>query len=372
MADYSMTPSDVLDLTLAISGLCLTCLVLCFYGYAAWHQVSRSHMNRVSLRLLVYALIANSIFSIVIIIEVAARFSGSMSVGWCSFLGWMMQIAFIFSATTFFTMALNLQLVVVHHLNGQKMEKYYLLGVTLFSLAVTVPPYASGQFGGSYNEGCWYYNPNPEKLKQWIMGTDSVPLIALATGEVMAFLTILGHFISCEIYWRRSRVDSQDPDSTHLEDVVPRRSPIIMYSNIILRIGLYPLVSCLMNISISVLDIWADNSLVERFTDNALSNGRVLVYGLLALTDPSFIRAMQEIYSSTMTIPHPDDGIGLAALEATQHRNTGGGGRKQIIQAGRHVSDVTVDVGKMEVRSLSAREKNMKEEGEEVEFARQI
>lgn len=159
---------------------------------------------------------------------------------------------------------------------------------------------------GSYNEGCWYYNPNPEKLKQWIMGTDSVPLIALATGEVMAFLTILGHFISCEvraaqilvnfnapyifilkIYWRRSRVDSQDPDSTHLEDVVPRRSPIIMYSNIILRIGmfaascihllrrlniypfasfthlpatgLYPLVSCLMNISISVLDIWADN-----------------------------------------------------------------------------------------------------------------
>lgn len=73
-----------------------------------------------------------------------------------------------------------------------------------------------------------------------------------------------------------------------------------------------------------------------------------------------------------MTIPHPDDGIGLAALEATQHRNTGGGGRKQIIQAGRHVSDVTVDVGKMEVRSPSAREKNMKEEEEEVEFARQI
>lgn len=111
---------------------------------------------------------------------------------------------------------------------------------------------------GSYNEICWYYNPNPEKLKQWIMGTDSVPLIALATGEVMAFLTILGHFISCEvraaqilvnfnapyifilkIYWRRSRVDSQDPDSTHLEDVVPRRSPIIMYSNIILRIGMF-------------------------------------------------------------------------------------------------------------------------------------
>jgi hypothetical protein len=80
---------------------------------------------------------------------------------------------------------------------------------------------------------------------------------------------------------------------------------------------------------------------------------------------------MQEIHSSTMTIPHHDDDIGLAALEATQHRNTGGV-RKQIIQAGRHVSDVTADVGKMEVRSLSTREKNMKEEEEEVEFARQI
>ncbi|KAJ7820160.1 hypothetical protein B0H14DRAFT_1347142 [Mycena olivaceomarginata] len=338
MSDNSMTPTDVLDLALAISGLCLTCLVLCVYGYAAWHQVSRTHMNRVSLRLLVYALIANSIFSIVIIIGIAARFPGSIPVGWCSFLGWTMQIALIFSATTFFSMALNLQLVLVHHLNGQKMEKYYLLGVTLFSLAVTVPPYASGQFGGSPSEGCWYYNPNPEELKQWIMGTDSVPLSALATGEVMAFMTILGYFISCEIHWRRVRQDSQDSDRTHLEDVVSRRSLIIMYSNVILRIGLYPLVSCLLNIPISVLDIWADNSLVERLTDNVLSNGRVLVYSLLALTDPSFIRAMKEIHSSTMTIPHNDDGI---ALEATQRRNTVGGGRKQIIPAGLPASDVT-------------------------------
>ncbi|KAF7333347.1 hypothetical protein MVEN_02350000 [Mycena venus] len=283
-----------------------------------------------------------------------------------------MQITLIFSATVFFSMALNLQLVLVHHLNGQKMEKYYLLGVTLFSLAVTVPPYASGQFGGSPSEGCWYYNPNPGELKQWIMGTDSVPLVALATGEVMAFLTILGYFISCEIHWRQVREDSQDLDSTNLEDVVPHRSPIIMYSNVILRIGLYPLVSCLMNIPISVLDLWADNSLVERLTDNVLSNGRVLVYSLLALTDPSFIRAMKEIHSSTMTIPHNDDGMGLAALEVTQRRKTGGGGRKQIIQAGRHASDVTTDVGEREGRLFSVQEKNMKEEEDGVEFTHQI
>ncbi|KAJ7243318.1 hypothetical protein C8J57DRAFT_1243608 [Mycena rebaudengoi] len=144
------------------------------------------------------------------------------------------------------------------------------------------------------------------------------PLIALATGEATAFLTILGYFISCEIDWRGSRVDSQDSDSTYIEDTVLRRSPIIMYWNVILRIdtypftllcmrlpatALYPLVSCLVNLPISVFNIrasiGADNYLTEGRAVNALSTGRALVYSLLVLIDSSFIRAIRAIHSST-------------------------------------------------------------------------
>lgn len=46
---------------------------------------------------------------------------------------------------------------------------------------------------------CWYCNPDPEKVKQWILGTESAPIITLAVGELMAFVVILGYFVSHEV-----------------------------------------------------------------------------------------------------------------------------------------------------------------------------
>jgi hypothetical protein len=39
------------------------------------------------------------------------------------------------------------RLVLVHGVNGQKLEKYYLLGTTILSLALNVPTMALHQFG---------------------------------------------------------------------------------------------------------------------------------------------------------------------------------------------------------------------------------
>lgn len=39
------------------------------------------------------------------------------------------------------------RLVVVHRVNGQRMEKFYVLGSFAISLCLTIPAYATGQYG---------------------------------------------------------------------------------------------------------------------------------------------------------------------------------------------------------------------------------
>ncbi|KAJ6578389.1 hypothetical protein B0H19DRAFT_931021, partial [Mycena capillaripes] len=41
----------------------------------------------------------------------------------------------------------NLQLVVVHQINGQKLEKFYICGSILISLGLTASPFALKQLG---------------------------------------------------------------------------------------------------------------------------------------------------------------------------------------------------------------------------------
>lgn len=101
---------------------------------------------------------------------------------------------------------------------------------------------------------------------------------------------------------------------------------ILMFRNIILRIGLYPLVSCLLNISASVIDLYESRNYEEKhlrskelswslnLADLAIYSGRPLIYGLLAATDPSFLRALRALL-------HPEDdsttqshGLGRSAL----------------------------------------------------------
>ncbi|KAJ6559829.1 hypothetical protein B0H19DRAFT_1260518 [Mycena capillaripes] len=68
-----------------------------------------------------------------------------------------------------------------------------------------------------------------------------------------------------------------------------------------LALGLYPLVSCLLNISISVLDLYviihpeAEFSWQISLSDLVIYSARLLIYGLLAATDPSCLRALQAL-----------------------------------------------------------------------------
>ncbi|KAJ7775562.1 hypothetical protein B0H16DRAFT_1713144 [Mycena metata] len=123
----------------AVADIILISLILGLCLWAAWNPMSRRHLNRVSFRLLIYALVANLACSGCIICAVKLG-PGAACAGTVFFA----DACILFAAVMFFSMALNLQLVIMHGVNGQKMEKYYLSAAMIMTLACNIPPYAAG------------------------------------------------------------------------------------------------------------------------------------------------------------------------------------------------------------------------------------
>ncbi|KAJ7133289.1 hypothetical protein C8R44DRAFT_22389 [Mycena epipterygia] len=286
-------------LGLIIPGVGLTIAVLVLYARAAWHEPSRRHLDRVSFRLLVYALLAHLVYGIVFPIGTLAAHPG-----WrCNLLSFLTNLSLMFSAGMFFCIALNLLLVLAHKVNGQKMEKYYVVGTAFVSIVCSVVPYASGRFGYNINQTCWYRTADTGTTLRWLVGTQTFWMLLISAGEVLAFWTIMGYLIAYELFTRRFRSNNIVTNSSETTG-----STILMFRSIILRIGLYPLVSCLLNISVSVLDLYemrhperTDLTLRLDLTDLAIYSARPLIYGILAATDPSFIRALCELRRPSST-----------------------------------------------------------------------
>ncbi|KAJ6566481.1 hypothetical protein B0H19DRAFT_1374035 [Mycena capillaripes] len=263
-------------LAFGIAGVVLTAVFLLSIAYAAWNPVSRPHLNRVSFRLLVCALISNLIFGASFI----PVFSGP-SAG-CSFVAFFGVSSLMLSACMFFCTALNLQLVLVHCVNGNMMEKYYYIGSVVFVAICNIMPYAAGQYG-YYNGDCWFSNPDPEAQFRWLVGSQTVWTLLMSTGEVVSF------FMQSTQLW--SNIPSGERP----------KPPIIAYRSIIIRIGLYPLLSCCLSFTGSILDIWlAKNPVSTKLQwrlslDLCVYGLRPILYTLLAAGDPSFLRAIRAL-----------------------------------------------------------------------------
>ncbi|KAF8181201.1 hypothetical protein K438DRAFT_1976298 [Mycena galopus ATCC 62051] len=166
---------------LAIPGVTLTAALLTLCGYAVCNPVSRRYLDRVSFRLLIYALVIHLVFGITTTINLMAHPSGWQ----CDFLSFAPGLSLIFSAGMFFCMALNLPLVLAHNVNGQKMEKYYVLVTTLVSLICNVVPYASGKLGwDATSDTCWYRSTNPADRMRWFISPQTVWIMLSAVGAV--------------------------------------------------------------------------------------------------------------------------------------------------------------------------------------------
>ncbi|KAF7335738.1 hypothetical protein MVEN_02229500 [Mycena venus] len=303
-------------LGLIIPGIVLTTALLALCGYAAWNPVSRRYLDRVSFRLLIYALIAHLFFGGLFTVGALTA-----TPGWrCSLLSFTTnQSSLMFSAGMFFCIALNLPLVLAHNVNGQNMEKYYVIMTTLVCLICNLVPYASGNLGHVSSKG-----RGPVTLTRRQMGRRQRDVLTFwimlfAVGEVCACLSIVGYLFAYVLNTRRFRMDTQT-DSSEVSHRVA--STIMMLRNIILRVGLYPVVSCLLNISAAAVDLHVSrNFTMKRFesaelewrlnlADLAIYAVRPLIYGLLAATDPAFVRAIRALYrpedeSTTQSRPVP-------------------------------------------------------------------
>ncbi|KAJ7779947.1 hypothetical protein B0H16DRAFT_1448380 [Mycena metata] len=275
--------STQICLALILPGAGLTAVLLALYAYAAWYPVSGKHLDRVSFRLLVYALLANLIFGIVFLIVTLVP-----SPGWeCGF------YMFLSNASIYLTLP---RLVLTFNLNGQRMEKYYIMGTALISSnpADEIPPLI---YAG--------ISTDPASRLRWFVGTQTFWLLFASFGEVVAFLITVGHLVAYERLAKdlRFRADAKSHEtySSSISRKLRIRDPVVR--NIILRIGLYTLVSCLLSISTSTLDLHGlihaaptELNLKLGLADIALFSARALIYGLLAATDPSFLRAMRELH----------------------------------------------------------------------------
>ncbi|KAJ7615924.1 hypothetical protein FB45DRAFT_934945 [Roridomyces roridus] len=288
-----------LMLGLMIPGIALTGIILASYGYLALSPVSRRHLDRVSFRLLVYALVAHMVFGATVLVMTLHVYRD-----WsCSLLSFITNSALQFSGGMFFCVALNLPLVLAHGINGQKTEKYYVLGTAFVCAVCNGVAYAGGALGWNSSEHvCWYRNRNPAKTLRWVVGTQTFWIFLVSAGEIVAFLSIVWYLfrythIVRPVYPRSSPYLSRSKSRSDAAG-----STIFMYRGTILRIAIYPLMSALMNMTGALFDLYVVQHpiLVKHnagldIADLAMFSIRPLAYGLLAATDPSFINAVNAL-----------------------------------------------------------------------------
>ncbi|KAG9227107.1 hypothetical protein CCMSSC00406_0009639 [Pleurotus cornucopiae] len=300
----------ILAYACTIPGTILCFLVLLAYGAAALSPKGRPHLDRVSFRLLCYSLFFNVLYGIAFSVTAAQTGPGSL----CN-LG-AFAVNFTLNFAMFFTtcIAINLQLVLVHRVNGKAIEKYYVIVVTLLSIVLTVLALGLNQFGwDETNFVCWFKNPDEHTKVQWLIGTQSIWIALAATIETICSVTVLVWMAKFQLNTRFIQKGS-DPSFLQTSGATGHRSeasssaPTMLstqarkYRGVILRIVLYPVVSLLINCPRIGLDIFGSVKGVHTELDYRLLVADLVLYGLrpfayalLACNDPSFVRAVQDI-----------------------------------------------------------------------------
>ncbi|THU98391.1 hypothetical protein K435DRAFT_795772 [Dendrothele bispora CBS 962.96] len=292
------------------------CFLILFITFAIWlYPKSRLHLDRVSWRIVVWALMANFILAIT---GIASTRLPQSSETLCAFSVFVLQMAFQFSGFLFFTISLNLQLVVIHGFSGQKLEKIYIAGSVAIAIILNVPPYAAGKLGWDPLEGhCWYTADSSREDKLvWQIATQIIWVALTAFGEIINSM--------CVIIWmwryntqacNFSDVNLSEADqSNHIYETNSQGSfNSINYRRIFIRISRYPLASCFVNL-LSIFTVLRlamnndyNNQAIKPFTQHFIKDynllllsdflygGRPIVYAALAACDPAFIRGFKTL-----------------------------------------------------------------------------
>ncbi|KAJ7087654.1 hypothetical protein B0H15DRAFT_299912 [Mycena belliarum] len=258
----------------------------------------RPYLNRVSFRLLVYALVSNLSYAILSL----PIFERGESLA-CTSTAFATNILLIFSGCIFYCMSLNLVLVLVYGVDGRVMEKQYLIGSLFVCMVCSIAPLAAGQYGfWPAGNVCWFADPNPAVQFRWLLGAQSFWLLLLAVAEVISFAVLLSSMLIHQVRTNRAITDVSSQTAPP--------PPILRSRGLILKIGLYPLCSCIMSFSGSTIDLYGQYSVTHAtqftslgirilFIRLVLYSLRGLLFALLAATDPSFTRALRALSCAT-------------------------------------------------------------------------
>ncbi|KAJ7208808.1 hypothetical protein C8J57DRAFT_1503447 [Mycena rebaudengoi] len=291
----------------AIIGAVLCGVVLIVIGIVALNPVCRPHLDRVSFRILVWALAANTVFGVTN--AIGGKFTGPT---WtCGLDIWLLQLTLELSSFLLFSIALNLQLVVVHQINGKRLEKYYVGGSMILALALTVPPYALKQYGWDpLVQDCWYSNDNPQERLAWQIGTQLFWSMLAVAGEIICTSIVVIYMLRHQLRKNRvllgtgSRNGTTSGTRSRSGSVVAVNNQVThanAYRGIIFRIVVYPIASAIFNLISVVCVIHAtQNAGVHNWLgyrvlllSDFVYGGRSILYALLAATDPALVRAMR-------------------------------------------------------------------------------
>ncbi|KAJ7806781.1 hypothetical protein B0H14DRAFT_2301779, partial [Mycena olivaceomarginata] len=326
--DYS---NNLWAVTSAVgAGLCFLILVIIA---AVWsYPKSRAHLDRVSFRIVIYVVFANMLFGTASAVGGTRTGPGFL----CGFSIFILQLTLQFSGFLLFSIALNLhreflylpmmcrifRLVVVHGKNGQRLEKYYLIGSTLLAFALVIPPYAAHQYGWDpLEKDCWYTNDDRSQRIAWQVATQTAWTFLTVIGELICsakvFIFLFRHDVSHSIV-KIPVFTTQAKNSCVFENsTAPQMIKATRYKSVILRVALYPAVSCVVNLlSIATVLHSTISNGIHNTTDynvlllsDFLYGGRAIVYGLLAASDPALIRGVTTLVRAILGSPEPTTSV---------------------------------------------------------------
>ncbi|CUS14681.1 unnamed protein product [Tuber aestivum] len=257
---------------------CLAVLVVVAVLFS--DPLSRKALDRLSFRLLTYALISNCIYSIgyIICVKVSPGF-------WCTAGVWLIQFWLGVTNWLILCIAVNLQVVLVHSMNSLILEKYYIIGTICLNLVITLPPLIKGKFGWDpVIDVCWLTSKDPDDRLMWQISTQLFwILLAVVITTVSALITmgyLYKHKFVSEKALQETKEDRQlrphtptaslprldahgkpmIDDRMHIRRSATRfasqtLSATSRFRSVILRISLYPIVMVVLNLVITIADI---------------------------------------------------------------------------------------------------------------------
>ncbi|KAF9266748.1 hypothetical protein L218DRAFT_955857 [Marasmius fiardii PR-910] len=308
---------------IAYSSIASCTLIIITTVLLSLHPLSKPKTDRVSFRLMIYALCGSIVYSISAILanhawgEISCRVAGSLVI-----------VGLHLSSFLFFCIGLNLQLVMIHGVDGTQAEKYYVWGSLLLAVALGVLTYASNELVYIATEAvCTYYDPNPTKGFLWRFGIQLLWGYLTMVGEIITFISVVVYMFRVKAFSPGPSRENTSTGSQGLSASHQYRKPLgpRQYRNVVLRIALYPL-SALITTGLTTIGTSTNPSQQLRTkSDWALLNAllavlmfRGTVYASVAVADPVRPPTYPHLHRRTLLDLLPITGCNTRAQSVVQ------------------------------------------------------